>query len=306
MLRGAPFNLDWGSSISAKVTAINIVGEGPTSLVGNNAVITTNPDEPTLLINVAGTTSSSTIKMSWTAPANVGGTPIIDYRIAHKLAADGDETYTNLADSIAEIFYTTTSLVSGSEYTFKVEARNAFGYSLLYSNTVTILQAQIPDTPVSLANADGITAAGVVGLTWTDGSFNGASTVVDYTLLYDQGLGGSTNWIELVNSVATNSYTASGLQADIVYQFKVKSRNAVGFSLESSILSIRASKVPAQADAPTTEILSSDVKIVWVNPDNGGSAISAVRIVIRQSDGITFTEDSTNCDGSDSTIVAAK
>jgi len=37
-------------------------------------------------------------------------------------------------------------LTEGSTYQFKVEARNAYGFSV-FSNTVSILAAQIPDQP---------------------------------------------------------------------------------------------------------------------------------------------------------------
>lgn len=49
-LRAAPFFLDWGASVYAKIIAGNIVGYSPDSQVGNGAVILTVPDQP---INVA-------------------------------------------------------------------------------------------------------------------------------------------------------------------------------------------------------------------------------------------------------------
>lgn len=148
-------------------------------------MIITNPDVPTSLANDPTSTSSSKIKMTWTAPVFIGGSAVIDYRITYKLASAGDETYATLADGITATEYESTALVSGSEYTFKCESRNAFGYSLTTSNIITILQAQIPDTPTTLSNEVSITAAGVVGLTWIDGTFNGASNIIDYTVLYD-------------------------------------------------------------------------------------------------------------------------
>jgi hypothetical protein len=37
------------------------------------------------------------------------------------------------------------------------------------------------------------------------------------------------------------------------------------------------------------------VTISWVAPSNGGSAITAYTVAIRQSDGITYTTESANC-----------
>ena len=51
-LRSSPFSLDWGSSVYAKVIAINLYGNSLESEAGNGAVITTTPDAPTDLLEV--------------------------------------------------------------------------------------------------------------------------------------------------------------------------------------------------------------------------------------------------------------
>ena len=45
-LQAAPFNLPWGSSIYATVSATNIVNTSSDSVSGNGALIITNPDAP--------------------------------------------------------------------------------------------------------------------------------------------------------------------------------------------------------------------------------------------------------------------
>jgi hypothetical protein len=42
--------LPWGSSIFAKVIAVNLYGDSLISLEGNGAIITTNPDAPINLL----------------------------------------------------------------------------------------------------------------------------------------------------------------------------------------------------------------------------------------------------------------
>ena len=44
--------------------------------------------------------------------------------------------------------------------------------------------------------------------------------------------------------------------------------------------------------------------VSWIQPDDGGTSISAYTILIAQSDNATFTEDKVNCDGRNTTIVA--
>jgi len=183
VLQAAPYSLEWGDSIYAKVIASNTVGSSTASSEGNGATILTYPDPPTSASNDASATSSTVIKVQWTPPVFIGGAPIIDYRVLYTLV--GSSAFTVLAEGVTTSYYSTSALSSGSEYKFKIEARNSFGYSQTASNEVTILQAQVPDAPLSLANDAATTASGIVAITWTDGSFNGASPVIDYTVFYD-------------------------------------------------------------------------------------------------------------------------
>lgn len=50
-LVAAPFNLPWGSSIFATITAENFYGFGDESDAANGAIILTNPDAPLVLAN---------------------------------------------------------------------------------------------------------------------------------------------------------------------------------------------------------------------------------------------------------------
>ena len=53
-----------------------------------------------------------------------------------------------LESNILSTSYTATSLVAGTTYQFRIQARNIHGYSL-NSEVVSILAAQIPDTPTA-------------------------------------------------------------------------------------------------------------------------------------------------------------
>jgi hypothetical protein len=65
---------------------------------------------------------------------------------------------TLLKSSITELTYTASSLIPGNTYIFTVKARNIYGLSV-DSTSVSILAAQIPDSPTSLANVPSITTA---------------------------------------------------------------------------------------------------------------------------------------------------
>lgn len=275
-LRSAPFNLDWGDSIFAKVKATNVVGSSNDSTEGNGAVILTNPDAAHTLANDATVTSATKIKITWLEGAADGGTPVIDYRITYKEVGAG--SFQTLIDGVQTTSYTTIALTSGSSYVFRVEARNSFGYSTTFSNELTVLQAQVPEAPINLANAPSITSSTSIGITWSPGVYDGASPVIDYRISFDLGTG---SWVTFASGVTSRTYTATGLTADTVYKFKIEARNLKGYSAYSNTLSIRAASIPDKPSAPTTTVNAANVGISWNAPFNGGSPITAYTIWIR-------------------------
>ena len=61
-------------------------------------------------------------------------------------------------------------------------------------------------------------------------------------------------------------------------------------------MSVRAAAKPNVPAAPTIAVNTKfSVRISWVAPSNGGSAITAYTVAIRQSDGTTYTTESANC-----------
>jgi hypothetical protein len=61
----------------------------------------------------------------------------------------------------------------------------------------------VPDTPISLANDPLTTTDTVIRFTWSDGSSDGGTSVIDYTVYYDQG---SSTFVELESGVLTEYY----------------------------------------------------------------------------------------------------
>jgi hypothetical protein len=141
-------------------------------------VILTNPNPPTSLANNPAITSASVIALTWTAPTVVGGSAVIDYRVSWD---QGTSTYVVLAQTVTTAYYsTTTTLLANTVYKFKVESRNAFGYSTSFSNEVSIRSASVPTAPQTLINDATVTASGTVGLTWVVPSSDGGSPIIDY------------------------------------------------------------------------------------------------------------------------------
>lgn len=81
VLRQAPYSLEWGDDVYAKVIATNAYGDSISSEEGNGAYITTNPDQPTDLIEDYSQRTKSSLGLQWTPPLFTGGDIIDDYRI---------------------------------------------------------------------------------------------------------------------------------------------------------------------------------------------------------------------------------
>jgi hypothetical protein len=75
--------------------------------------------------------------LTWSPGIGVGGTPLIDYRLTFD---QGNNNFVQLVSGLTSTAYTVTGLASGTTYQFKVQARNAFGYSS-DSNIAIILAA---------------------------------------------------------------------------------------------------------------------------------------------------------------------
>lgn len=141
----SPYLLEYGDSVYAKVKATNALGTSDFSVVGNGAVILTAPDPPTNLADNTFVTDKDEVGLTWFKPNFEGGSAVEDYTISYAID-DGNNNYSVLASGVTSTSYTDTSVVMGTTYLFKVQARSAHGISD-YSNILTVLIASKPSRP---------------------------------------------------------------------------------------------------------------------------------------------------------------
>jgi hypothetical protein len=70
------------------VIAINLYGYSDESLVGNGAIILTNPDAPINLAETISARTPTTITFSWENGAADGGAPVLDYLLTYDQSED--------------------------------------------------------------------------------------------------------------------------------------------------------------------------------------------------------------------------
>jgi hypothetical protein len=121
------------------------LGSSTSSEAGNGAVILTFPDEPINLSNNLLITWGTTIGLTWDEGDNNGGTPVIDYTVM-SFSSDSS-TYIERQVGIVGTSVTLTGFNLGITYTFKVKSRNAFDFSVGYSNEISVLAATNPSQP---------------------------------------------------------------------------------------------------------------------------------------------------------------
>lgn len=95
----------------------------------------------------------------------------------------------------------------------------------------------------------------------------------------------------------------SSLSPGVNYKFKIETRNLVGSSELSSEVVIRAAELPTTPIDVVTSAVSRDVIISWTEQSDGGSPILEYVVLILENDGVTWTRDTVNCPGTDSTAL---
>lgn len=253
--------------------------------------------------------------IDWTAP-NDHGSPITGYNI---YIQQHDGTYTQesvecdgtsptvIASTQCEVssfslIASPYNLLKDESVNVKVIAYNFYGDSVM-SEAGNGAQIQlVPDAPVNLANDASITDAFKVGLTWSPGADDGGSAVIDYKLWYALE---NAAYVDFVEGIVPDLYTTQfTTEHGKNYKFKLQARNSVGLSLFSDEVVVRAARIPDPPSSLTTFIVApnvnvDDMVISWTAEYDGGSPITAYKILIQESDGLTFTETIATCGGTD-------
>lgn len=213
--------------------------------------------------------SNQSALVSFTAPADDGGTPITSYTAT---ATPGGNQGTGPASPIL-----VSGLTNGTAYTFTVTATNAVGTgpSSTPSNPVT------PSTvPATMAKPTAVPGTGQAVVSFVPPA-NGGSPITGYRVTASPGGAFVTG--------SASPLTVPGLTNGTAYTFTVFATNANGNGAASpASTAVTPAGVPATMTAPTAVGGNAQATVSFTAPANGGSPITGYTIVASPG-GITQT-----------------
>ena len=260
---------------------VNTTPEELASYLGEQNIIpvstTTVPGAPTSVSALAGNTQAT---VSFTAPANDGGSPITGYTTT---SSPGGFTATGSSSPLI-----VTGLANGTAYTFTVVATNSIGNSAPSSASSAVTPSPtVPGAPTSVSALAGNTQATV---SFTAPVNNGGTPITGYTVTSSPGSFTATG--------ASSPLTVTGLTNGTSYTFTVVATNIVGNSTPSSASSA-VTPSPTVPGAPTSVSAVADVGQATVSftapASDGGSPITGYTV--------TSTPGSFTATGSSSPIT---
>jgi hypothetical protein len=262
-----------GQTYSYSVAAHNSAGAGTRC-----PAVTTTPltakTVPGVSTGVTGNPGDGRVVLTWSAPANNGGTAI-DYYLVYVDGAVRTDHYTTVTATVS-------GLTNGRSYSFTVAAHNVIGTGLKSSavKSTPLAPITVPGAPKNLTATPG---DGQVALAWSAPSTNGGAAI-DYYLVYVDG-------VVRADHYALGSATIAGLANGRSYSFAVAAHNVVGASLQSTVITSSPKAPLIVPGAPGNLVATAgDGRVIlsWSAPTtDGGVTIDYYLVYV---DGVVRTD----------------
>ena len=256
-----------GETYDVEITAQNSAGFGAAA----TAQGTPNPVAPSAPRSPGVTIADGELQLTWTAPADNGGSEITNYRVRWKLAS---EAAFAPADAVVVVVgagtlaRTITGLTNGAAYDVEIAAQNAPGFgAALAFQAVPRAAAGVPGVPQSVRL---VPSGQSLVLFWEPPLDNGRAAITGY-LLSVRGVGTSST------PAASRSFVIRNLVSGRLYTVEIAARNSAG---TGPTLVVQG--VPGGASAPQNPTAThgdGELQIAWSAPaENGGTTITNYRL----------------------------
>ncbi|MBU6240488.1 MAG: fibronectin type III domain-containing protein, partial [Acidobacteria bacterium] len=259
-----------------RVAAVNARGTGAYATQSAAASIGAVPGIPT---GLTATSGNGQVALAWSAPASLGGSPIVGYKIERSPTGTGDWSTVSANTGSAITAYTVPSLANGTQVFFRVSAINGGGTGSA-SSTASATPNQPATAPQNVVATAGNTLAII---TWAAPSNLGGSNLVNYVVQMSSNNG--STWSQVATTTGTTS-TQTGLTNGTKYVFRVYAVTAAGDGVSSS--PVIATPFTAAAAPTGLSLLAGDGQIVasWTAPADNGAAITEYRVSYNVDGGV--------------------
>ncbi|MCY4673244.1 MAG: fibronectin type III domain-containing protein [Bacteroidetes bacterium] len=298
-----------GTEYHYRVKAINVASpNGGDFSAPESATTGAAPDAPTTLTPIPSQ-GRSAISLLWTAPADIGGSNIVGYKIEvttedPSVAASWpeDPLVENTGDT--DVIYSHTGLKAVTEYHYRVSAINGHGTGdpSDVASATTLVVAPNPPSDLAAVATPGV--AGSITLSWSPvaDAENGGSPILEgtagYSVEFTDDPTDAGSWSEKKDEIvvtapdpdaqpATTKFSAvHTLTADpshnLTRHYRVKAINATSttggdFSASASATTHNVPDPPSDLAAEPTPGAAGSITLSWspvADEDNGGLSIT--------------------------------
>ena len=256
------------------------------------------PAAPTGL--VVGSRTHNSITLSWDDP---GDSTIQSYQVLRRprdRSVYGDNLRPPgllvIADNTGSTgaTYTDTSVTPNTRYVYSIKARNSVGLSnvsvAVAAETLRVLQG-VPAAPTGLA-VDSRTHNSIT-LSWDDPDRD--SAIQSYQVL--RRTPGSDESLKVYiddTGSSDTTFTDPAVEPNTQYVYRIKARNALGLSAESSFVNAETTGEPDDIPAAPTGLAAgsrthNSITLSWDNP--GDNTIQSYQVLRRPRDGSEYGDN---------------
>lgn len=251
------------------ISAINDRGEGPRSNIVNGSPY----GKPSPPIGLAALEGDGFVNLSWKAPADDGGRPVIAYLI---MRGDSSGNLYNIAHEAVVYNYNDTSVKNGHTYYYAVQALNTKRYGY-WSSSVEATPGTGPSAPVAKVSAGDRYILVGWSVPVDDGGFP-----VEMYRIYS---GTTPTGLSLVGNTTVCTYNDTPVKNGVVYYYAISAVNSRSEGPRSDVVHATAMGLPGTPHNVTAATGKGFVNLTWDLPlSDGGSPIKLYRIY-KQAEG---------------------
>ena len=260
------------------MTAKNIVGSVTDNIIVKVHDVPGPPKGPVKIVEISRTYCI----FAWDTPENDGGVPITNYVV--EIRDTTSQTWTELSSTIIRTMFKAIRLNTGSEYQFRVKAKNRYGVGppITSEAVVAAYPFKVPGPP----GTPGVTAFTKDSITigWNEPVSDGGNEVIGYHV--ERKERSSIMWYKISKGIVKgNIFKSSGLEDGVAYEFRVSAENMAGVGKPSkaseAILALDPVDPPGQ---PVPIFVNKNViTIQWTKPEyDGGFKITGYVVEKRE------------------------